>query len=163
MLNISKRFAGFALLAVVLCLGWVHPARADIVLSEGWSRATVPGTTVGVGYFVVKNTGDQARKLLLITSPVSDNVMLHQSSVDAQGVARMWPVGSLEIKAGESVRFEPNGRHVMFMDLKTPFATGKAVPLLLQFDGGEKAVTILLEVRPLVPTGVATGHSGHAH
>jgi periplasmic copper chaperone A len=152
------RWALFAALLVV-------PATsiADIEASGGWSRASVPGTTVGVGYLVIKNTGTQTRKLLRITSTVSDTVMLHQSSVDAQGVARMWPMASLELRAGESVRFEPNGRHIMLVDLKTPLKAGGRVPLTLEFDGGERLVTVQLEIRSLLSDVTPNPHAQHAH
>jgi periplasmic copper chaperone A len=63
----------------------------------------------------------------------------------------MWPLANLELQPGQTLRFEPNGRHVMFMDLTAPFTAGTKVPLKLQFDGGEKEIVVLLEVRPLVP------------
>ena len=124
-------------------------ALADVVGSEGWTRATTPGAT-GVGYLVLTNNGSETAKLLKIVSPVSDKVMIHRSSVDSEGVARMWPVAKLEIESGDSVRFEPNGLHVMFMDLKAPFQVGQKVRLQLTFEG-EPEITVLLEVKPLVP------------
>ena len=139
------RAAAFSLLLAVLA----PTAFADIVVTEAWSRATVPGVTTGVGYLVLTNNGDEKRSLLRITSPVCDTVMLHLSSVDSQGVARMWPIGQLELEPGQSIRFEPTGRHVMFMGISTPFKVGTKVPLVLQFDGGEKPVTVMLEVRPI--------------
>jgi periplasmic copper chaperone A len=154
---------GAALLAAVLGLAAAVPAVADVVGSEGWARATVPGAKVSAGYLVLTNNGTEPRKLLRITSTVSDQIMLHQSSVDSQGVARMWPLAGLEIAPGESVRFEPNGRHVMFMGLKSDFTVGTKVPLTLQFDRQEKEITVLLEVRPLVPAAAPVDHSKHAH
>ena len=81
-------------------------AQADIVASEGWSRVTPPRTTTGVGYLVLTNTGGESRSLLRIISPVSDRVMIHRSSVDHNGVSRMWPVGELTLKPGETFRFD---------------------------------------------------------
>jgi periplasmic copper chaperone A len=153
-----------AAVAAVLLSAAMAPAYAEIVASGAWTRATVPGAKVGVGYFVLKNTGAKTRKLLAITSKVSDDVTLHQSSVDANGVARMWPVASLELRPGEEVRFEPNGRHVMFQQLQQSFKVGATVPLRLQFDGGEKPVVMALEVRSLVPaTKAAPSSEAAAH
>jgi periplasmic copper chaperone A len=154
---------GAAVLAAVAGLVVAGPVVADVVGSEGWARATVPGAKLGAAYLVLTNKGDEPRKLLRITSTVSDNVMLHQSSVDSQGVARMWPLAGLEIGPGESVRFEPNGRHVMLRDLKSGLVAGAKVPLTLQFDGYEKEFTVLLEVRSLVPAAAPVDHSKHAH
>lgn len=154
---------GFARLLPLLLLAVVGPARADVIASDAWSRATVPGATTAAGYMVLTNNGSDERKLLKITSPVCDTVSLHRSSVNSEGKARMWPVGSLEIRAGEAVRFEPNGLHVMFTGIKSPFKVGDKVPLMLTFEGDEKQIaefTVQLEVRPLVPRS-ADGH-GHS-
>jgi periplasmic copper chaperone A len=132
-------------------LGFVAawPAAAEVVASGAWSRATVPGAKEGVGYLVLKNTGNEPRKLLTITSTVSDIVTLHRSSVDSNGVARMWPLSGLSIEPGESVRFEPNGLHVMFRDIKSAFTVGQKIPLNLRFEDEPAPITVLLEVRPL--------------
>ena len=154
--------AGRQVLAALLLSVTALGARADIVASGGWSRATVPGSKTGVAYFTLTNTGSEARDLLKITSPLCDRVMLHRSSVDSQGVARMWPVGSLSLKPGETVRFEPNGLHAMFMDLSKPFVVGTKVQLQLQFED-EQEITVQLEVRPLVPEATPAAHSQRKH
>jgi periplasmic copper chaperone A len=147
--------------AGVAALGFLAAplVRADIVASEGWSRATPPRATTAVGYLVLTNTGPESRSLLRIVSPASDRVSIHRSSVDHNGVARMWPMGELTLRPGESLRFDPNGFHVMFKDITAPFVAGAKVPLSLLFED-EKEVTVLLEVRPLVPDAPAARH-GH--
>jgi copper(I)-binding protein len=124
-------------------------AQADVVASDAWARATVPGATTGAGYLVLTNTGDKPRKLLRITSTMCDTVTLHLSSIDSQGVAHMWPVAKLEIAPGEVVRFAPNGLHVMFSDLTSGFVVGKSVPLSLRFEDDDRDMVVQLEVRPL--------------
>jgi periplasmic copper chaperone A len=157
---ISVRTSAVATLIVAGLLATA--AMADVTGSDGWSRATPPGAKEAVGYLVLKNNGDEQRKLLKITSTISSEVSIHRSSVNSQGVAQMWPVGFVRLEAGESLRFEPNGYHVMFTGLKNPLKAGDKVPLVLQFDGFEKAFTVMLEVRPLVPAA-ATDNSAHAH
>ncbi len=124
---------------------------ADIVAEEGWARATPPGVKLGAGYITLRNTGTDTHNLLRLTSTVSDDLSLHLSSVDANGVAHMWPLAKLELKPGEQVRFEPNGKHIMFSDLKNPLVAGASVPVTFQFDHGEPPLTVQFEVRPLVP------------
>ena len=148
--------AGLLMLALPMAA-----AQAAMEVSEGWSRQTVPGVDVGVGYFTLKNTGTHRRELLKITSPLASDVELHQSSVDAQGVAHMWPVGKLELAPGEVVRFMPNGRHLMLLGLKGPLRVGTQVPVTLVFED-EEPVTVLLEVRPLVEqSGTNMDHMDH--
>lgn len=142
---------------LVLALLGAPLACADIVAREGWSRATPPRASTAVGYLELTNTGSESRSLLRIVSPASDRVMIHRSSIDHNGVARMWPVGELTLRPGETMRFDPAGFHVMFMNINSPFVAGTKVPLLLLFED-EKEVTVLLEVRPLVPDAPATTH-----
>lgn len=154
-----RSFAAAAALAACLL---PLAARADIVIEQAWARATVPGAPVAAGYLVLRNTGPEERSLLRLTSPVTDRVMIHQSSIDAQGMARMWPVAKLALGPGETVTFEPNGRHLMFMDLKQPFRVGETVAVTFQFDKGEAPVTAQLQVRPLVDDAPAPGaHAQH--
>lgn len=140
-----------ALLGAMVALAAAMPASADVVASEGWARATTPGAKTAAAYLVLTNNGPETRKLLKIVSPVSDEVSLHQTSVDAQGMSRMWPLAVLEIAPGQTVKFEPAGKHVMFSGLQKPFVVGQKVPLQLRFDGGQPEFTVQLEVRPLVP------------
>jgi copper(I)-binding protein len=143
-------------LVLVVAAGLLHgaTAAAQVVASEAWTRATAAGTT-GVGYLVFTNKGDEEAKLLRIISPVSDLALrIHRSTVDSEGVSRMWPVGYLRIPPGESVRFEPNGLHVMFEELKMPFVAGQKVPLQVIFDG-QPEFTVMLEVKPLAPVAGA--------
>ena len=154
-----------ARLLSLLLLAAALPAHAELVPSDAWSRATVPGATTAVGYLVLTNTGSDERKLLKITSPACDTVALHRSSVDSEGRSRMWPVGSLQVRAGEAVRFEPNGLHVMFTGIKAAFKVGDKVPLVLTFEGDDRQIselTVQLEVRPLVPAP-ATGQTANPH
>lgn len=125
------------------------PAVADIVATDGWARATVPGTTVGAGYITLRNKGTEARNLLRLTTPVCDELSLHLTSVDANGVAHMWPIAKLELKPGEEVRFEPNGKHMMFMGLTSPLVAGKTVAVTFEFED-EKPLTVQLQIRPLM-------------
>jgi copper(I)-binding protein len=124
---------------------------AEVKAVDGWARATPPGSKVGAAYLTFTNTGSEQRKLLKITSTISDEVTLHRTSVTSQGTTRMWPMAVLAVEPGETLRLEPGGIHVMFNALKSPLVAGQKVPLTIKFDGGEPEFTLLLEVRPLVP------------
>jgi copper(I)-binding protein len=153
-----------ATLVLVFALLAGRPARAAIEVSEAWTRVTPPGVTVAVGYFTLKNTGAGGRELLKITSPLAERISLHRSSVDANGVSRMWPVGKLELAPGEVRRFEPNGYHLMLEGLAAPLRAGTRIPVTMVFED-EEPVVVQLEVRPLVAAGAtADSHAGlHAH
>ncbi len=149
-----------AALALWLSVLPLQAAQAAMEITAGWTRQTVPGATVAVGYFAVKNTGTRKRELLKITSPLSSGITLHQSSVDAQGISRMWPMGKLDIEPGQTVTFAPNGKHLMLAGLTQPLRVGQRVPVTLVF-GDEEAVTVQLEVRPLVDAAASPMDPAH--
>jgi len=146
-------------LAVALLLATVAPVFAAIEVSDGWSRETVKGVDVAVGYLTLRNTGSERRELIKITAPQAASIGLHRSSVDANGVSHMWPMGKLELLPGEVLKLSPNGVHLMLNGLKQPLAKGTQVPVTLVFEH-EKPVTVQLQVRGLAdadaqPTGSA--------
>jgi len=157
----ALRSRSLSALIVLLGCGCLPPALAGVEATEGWSRETVPGTPVGVGYLTLTNTGTSQAELLKITTPIAASVELHQSSIDAQGVAHMWPMAQLELKPGEVVRFTPGGKHLMLVGLSRPLRAGDKIPLTLQFDR-DTPVTVILTVRSLLPSTTNTGeHEGH--
>jgi copper(I)-binding protein len=149
--NPIRMRAPAAVLAAVAGLALTVPVAAEVKAVDGWARATPPGSKVGAAYVTFTNTGSEQRKLLKITSTISDEVTLHRTSVTSQGTTRMWPMAVLAVEPGETLRLEPGGIHVMFNALKSPLVAGQKVPLTIKFDGGEPEFTLLLEVRPLVP------------
>ncbi|MGC4028914.1 MAG: copper chaperone PCu(A)C [Steroidobacteraceae bacterium] len=153
---------GRPLVCLFLCAGLAGPALADVEITDGWARETVPGATTGAGYLVMHNAGSQPRKLTGMSSPAAAQVTAHQSSVDAQGVARMLPVTSLELAPEQTLRFDPSGYHLMFEGLKAPLKVGGEVPVTFQFSG-EKPLTVRLKVRSLMDAGDAAPAHEHEH
>ena len=144
-------------LALLLGCGWQMPALAGVEVTDGWSRETVTGVTVGVGYLTFRNTGAERVTLMKITTPAAASVELHQSSIDAQGVAHMWPLAALALSPGEVLRFTPGGKHLILVGLTRPLRAGETIPVTMQFDRAAPPVTVLLTVRPLVPSAATPG------
>ena len=158
----ANRRAG-VVVALLAGLLPAHGAVAAVEITEGWTRETPPGTKVAVGYLTLKNTSKGRRELLKVTSPAAQAISLHETSVDARGVSKMWPVGKLELAPGQVVRFEPSGKHLMLEGLSAGLRAGTRVPVTLVF-GDEQPVTVQLEVRPLVdPEAGHDAHAGHDH
>ncbi len=132
--------------AIVACNSAPEPAGIEI--TEAWSRATPPGATTGAGYFTVTNHGPHEDRLIGVGSPIAAGVELHESSVDANGMAHMRPLESVPLPVGDEVRFEPEGKHLMFVDLRQPLAADERVPITLRFEHAP-AQTIQLAVQPL--------------
>ena len=135
-------------------------SAGTLTISEGVTRATLPGAPTAGGYFTVSNAGGVADRLVSASSPVADVVEVHQMSL-VNDVMRMAKLeGGLEIPAAGTVALTPGGYHLMMMGLKQALIAGETVPVTLVF---EKAGTVELTLA-VVAAGApaaAGGHAGH--
>jgi periplasmic copper chaperone A len=115
-----------------------------LLIEHPWSRPTMPGIPMGVAYFAVTNRGSTEDVLLSASTPVAANVEMHQTTF-SDGMAHMRPLKEIRIAPGQTVKVEPNGIHLMLVDLKQPLVAGTTVPLTLEFRIAGK-VTVQLEV-----------------
>jgi periplasmic copper chaperone A len=133
----------------------------DIELSGAWARAMLPGQPAGGGYITITNRGTQADRLLSASSPRAGRVEIHAMEI-VDDVMTMRPVGDgLAIEPGETVTLAPGGLHVMFMDVRGPFAEGESVSVTLEFEKAGPA-EVSFDVRGREAAPAAAGHDGHA-
>lgn len=111
----------------------------NLKVTAAWARATPKSATVGGGYFTVTNTGNAPDRLVGGTSDASNRFEIHEMSID-KGVMKMREVTSgVEIKPGQTIRFEPSGYHIMFVGLRHPLKEGDHIKATLQFEKAGKA------------------------
>jgi copper(I)-binding protein len=122
-------------LAAAAALSLATAAHAAPKVSAAWSRPAAQGTT-GAGYMTLANTGP-ADALVAVESPLSKNVMIHQSAVTG-GMASMKMVPRVAVPAGGSVTFAPGGYHLMFVGLTRPLNVGDTLPATLVFASGAR-------------------------
>lgn len=148
---------GAAITAALAISGLVATAAAaaervgDLVIETPWTRATPPAAAVAAGYLTITNTGDAPDRLLAGTAPFAGRVEIHEMAMD-DGVMRMRELaGGLALPPGETVRLEPGGFHVMFMELSAPLEAGETVRATLRFEHAG-AVDLAFPVAPLGAT-----------
>lgn len=73
-----------------------------------------PGMQMTAGYLTLSNRSAQAITISQVTSIEFGSVEMHESVVE-DGMARMLPLPELPIAAGQTVKFEPGGKHLMLM------------------------------------------------
>jgi copper(I)-binding protein len=139
-----------------LLLAWVFVAfpalshsyeKGDLQIRHPWARATPPGTSVGVGYFEIRNNGAQPDRLLSATSPAAKRVEMHITE-HAGNIAKMRQLRAFEVPARERLTLEPNGAHLMLIDLAQPLRKGERFPIKLRFErAGE--IEVEFEVQEL--------------
>jgi periplasmic copper chaperone A len=130
----------------------------DLEISGGAVKAMLPGAKVGGGGFVVRNDGSADDRLLAVESPAAGRVELHEMTMENDVMKMRKLEDGIAVPAGEAVELKNGSLHLMFMEVKKPFAEGDMVPVTLTF---EKAG----EVDYVLPVGTAAGsaHSGHSH
>jgi copper(I)-binding protein len=121
-----------ALAALSLSAGAAAAAEPPAV-TDAWIRATPPGARTAAAYLTM--TGPAAGdRLVGAATPAAGAVEIH-TQVAEGGVQRMARLAELTLPAGEAVRFEPGGLHLMLIDLAMPLEPGAKVPLSLRFAG----------------------------
>jgi len=90
------------------------------------------------GFLTIKNDSGTADKLTSVTSPLSDDVTIHETKDQ-----KMREVTSFDIPANGELKLERGGNHIMFMELKSKPKQGEKVSIELHF---EKSDPIKIDV-----------------
>lgn len=130
-----RRFAIAVLLIGFVTPAWAQTSGVSIHIEHSWSRATAGKS--GVVYLTIKNTGSTDDKLVAAATPIAAKAELH-TEVNDNGVMKMRPLGSIEIKAGGQTELKPGGMHLMLLGLKHPLREGQSFPLTLTFEKAGK-------------------------
>lgn len=130
-------------------------AAAQVVVSDAWVRATMPGQKTSGAYLHIR--ADSDAKLVGVTSPAAPRAEIHEMKMDGD-VMRMRELKALDLPRGKTVALEPGGYHIMLLKLKTPIAAGDAVPLKLVVESGGRRQTIEVKAEARSMTGDTSHH-----
>ena len=119
-----------SVLAIVfLFSGCSAPAKESMEVRAAWIRPTAQGAN-GAVYFTIRSA--QTDELMSVSSAVAEAVEMHESMMSGD-VMEMHPLHSLPLGAGEDVKFEPGGLHVMLVNLKQDLTVGDEIEVTLHF------------------------------
>ena len=115
----------------------IAEARANISITNAWTRATPGNATNAAVYLRIGNIGTEPETLIGVRGEMSERVMIHS------GGGQMAPLESVEIPPEDAVMFAPNGNHIMLTDLRAPLLEGDSFLIQLEFEkGGSQAVSV---------------------
>lgn len=120
-----------SLLIVVLLLAACSTEQAPLVANDVVVSRPVPGMQMSAGYLTLSNNTADTITIDRVVSPQFESVAMHESVLE-DGVARMYPLDTVAIPAGESLQFRPGGKHLMLMR-----PTGEAGTTTLEFYAGD--------------------------
>ncbi len=129
------------LLALLLLTLPLSGIAQEIEIHDPYARAVPPGQPNSAVFMRMVNSGSEPRALVRATSSAAEVVELHTHTLEG-GMMRMREIARIELPAGEEVRLEPGGLHIMLIGLAPGFAPDSEVELTLHFaDGSEQTLT----------------------
>ena len=145
----TKRLIRSALVALSLLVGSALPGLAadttigDLTIAGAFTRATLPNAPVGGAYLTITNSGAADDRLVSASTPAAGMTQIHEMKMDGDVMKMNELPDGLVVPAGQTVKLEPGGYHLMLMKLTGPLVEGTKVPVTLTF---EKAGTVEVEV-----------------
>ncbi len=104
-------------------------------VENAWLRVPPASLDKTAGYFRLVNRSGKDLTLVGATSEQIRTIEMHTTIVDGD-IMRMRRLKTIPIPAGDSIRFEPGGMHLMIFGLQTR----EAISISLQFDDGTTEV-----------------------
>lgn len=149
----------FPLLAATVAVTLVACAEtSQPEVTHARIRLPPPGMQMAAAYFEIENPSDQELVLASVSAEGIESVEMHET-VQEQGVSRMRQRERVAIPAGEQVRFEPGGLHLMLFGISPELEKNPDTLLQLQLTRADGS-TLALPVRFRLTQ--ADGES-HAH
>lgn len=130
-------------------LAWAHEVRlGPLRIDHPYATPTPLGATTGAAYVrTLRNTGDQADRLVGAHTPAARAVEIHRSTIDAQNVMRMRAAAGIDLPPKSERKLRHGGEwHLMLIDLKAPLKSGDRFPMTLRFENaGEREVMVWVQ------------------
>ncbi|WP_300731414.1 copper chaperone PCu(A)C [Pseudomonas sp.] len=142
-------------------LGMSLHVSAQTTVDDAWVRATVAGQPSSGAFMRLTSTTDS--KLVEVKSTAAKTVQIHESTLH-NDVMGMQPVNSVALPAGKTVNIEPEGYHVMLIDLHEQIKVGDTVPLTLVVEdskGVKESIEVKAQARAL--NSMPMDHGMHDH
>lgn len=96
---------------------------APIHVRDAYMLAPAPGQKHGAVYLTLHNPSERPLEVLDVATEIAGTAMIHRTFYE-QGMMRMRHVHHFSLAPDETVVFEPNGFHIMLMDLAASPAPG---------------------------------------
>ncbi|MCX4771202.1 copper chaperone PCu(A)C [Streptomyces sp. NBC_01260] len=128
-MNRRTALAGVLALSTGLTLAGCSSSDSKPELKVSGAFMPQPVNDMAAGFLVVQNSGGSSDRLTSVTSPLSDDVTIHETKNQT-----MRMVTSFTVPAGGELDLERGGNHIMFMKLKQRPKQGDKVSVELHFE-----------------------------
>ncbi len=132
----------------------------DIAVTDAWIRVPPAGAPVAGGYLTLRNGTTQDDRLVALRTSVADHVEIHEMRMEGEVMKMRELADGVPLPAGQEVRLEPGGLHLMLMQPVAELQTLTTAEVTLVFEhAGERSVAF----RVGAATGEAAPHSHAEH
>lgn len=131
-------------------------AQGALELSGAWVRALPPGQPATAAYLTVHNPGSEPVTIDAASAAGAGRVEMHDTLQEG-GMSRMRQRHTVTVPAGDTLRFQPGGLHLMLLDLAAMPREGEQVNLCLRSGDSEHCT------EAPVRRQAENGHKHHAH
>jgi len=107
-------------------------SNAELNVSNGWVRETIPGTNVTAAYLDISSS--KPLNLFELSSPDFERVEIHDMTLSESGVMTMVKLESLLVDES-GVSLSPNGKHIMLINPTRAIKVGETVEVTLKAGG----------------------------
>ena len=156
----QRRAVSRAMILMFAMAGASSPISAEEMLhwQGAWVRSLPPGAEVTAAYGTLMNHGAEVVSITNVSSTVGNEAQMHDVMSEGDQ-RRMVHLPSVDIAPGESLLFQPGGRHIMLIGVTETLAEGSDIELCAESAAGTRACT-QAKVRRQAPEHHDT-HSGH--
>jgi periplasmic copper chaperone A len=126
-------------------------SRSGLIDGEGiavegqWARPGNEGR-MSAGYFLISNFEEEPDTLIGVSSNVAQLTEIHESYEQEEGMMGMRERPVVVIPPKSTIRFEPGGLHVMFIQLTKPLIEEETFDLTLHF-AKQGDIVVSMQVR----------------
>ena len=128
--------------AAGVLMGLSFSSLADEMLHwrDAWVRSLPPGAAVMAAYGSLMNHGSDTVTIVNVTSTTGTEAQMHDVIADGDQ-RKMTQLNSVDIAPGESLVFEPGGRHIMLLGVTDAPEEGSDLALCALSAMGTEACT----------------------
>ncbi|QCZ94731.1 copper chaperone PCu(A)C [Salinimonas iocasae] len=148
---------------LILCSSFACMAQqpSQIAISDSYLSATFPMANSAAGYFTLTNTSDEPVVVtgISVSSTIAKGASLHETVVDDE-IVSMRPLHKLTLNAGQTVRFEAGGKHIMLTGLNKPLTVKMTVDVTFLL-GNRPPVSQTFQVHPAEHDKAKSQHDHH--
>jgi copper(I)-binding protein len=119
----------------------------QLEIIDGWARPGSKGRMSGAYLNIINGTA-HADTLKAVNSSIAGKTETHETFEVEEGITEMRPADEIVIPAGQIVKLQPGGLHLMLMNLKKDISPGDSVDVTLEFAiEGIKSLTVPVQVQ----------------